>query len=81
MIYFSRSAQLDVRLMQCGFNATLALSMAISIHIGWLGLKANKHHTLGLLSLVVGLQASCNERGYLFVYVSSLLFAYKSNSF
>jgi hypothetical protein len=80
MSSFSKSDLLDVRLMQSGFNAMLVLSIAIGTHIELFKLKANKRHILSLLSLVDGLQASYNEREYLFVYVIFLLYAYKSNS-
>jgi hypothetical protein len=74
---FSRSGLLDERLMPSGFNVMLALYMATCIHIKLSGLKANRLHILDLLSLVVGLQASYNRRGYLFMYVSLLLNVYK----
>jgi hypothetical protein len=63
-----------------GFNATLELSIAIGIHIRLSGLKESRRHTLALPSLMAGLQASYNGKGYLFVSVFSLLYTYKSNS-
>jgi len=80
MSSFSKSALLDGRLMLSGFNATLALSTVTGIRIELLGLRANRRHTLGLLSLAVGLPAFTTKRD-----ISSCLyllsFIYKSNSF
>jgi hypothetical protein len=59
------------------FNATLELSTAIGIHIGLSKLKESRRHTLDLPSLMAGLQASYNGKGYLFASVSSLLYTYK----
>ena len=81
MSSLSKSVQLDVRLMLSGFTVMLVSFMVISIHIGLSKLRVNQRHTLDLPSLVVGLQASYNEKGSLFRSVSSLLYTYKSNSF
>jgi hypothetical protein len=62
------------------FNATLELSIAIGIYIGLSRLKESRRYTLALPSLIAGLQASYNRKGYLFVSVFSLLYTYKPNS-
>ena len=66
--------------MPNGFSATLELSIATGIRIGLSKLKESRRHTLDLPSLIAGLQASYNGKGYLFVFVFSLLYTYKSNS-
>jgi hypothetical protein len=76
----SRSDQLDVRLMLNGFNATLESSIAKGIHIRLSKLKESRRYILDLPSLIAGLQASYNRKGYLFVSVFSFLYTYKSNS-
>jgi len=67
--------------MLSGSTVTLVSSIAIGIHIGLFKLKVNQRHTLDSPSLLVGLQAFCNEKGSLFGSVSSLLYIYKSNGF
>ena len=57
----------------------LELSIATGIHIGLSKLKESRHHILDLPSLIVGLLASYNGKGYLFVSVFPLLYIYKFN--
>jgi hypothetical protein len=76
----TKSRQLDVRLTRNGFNTTLELFIATSIHIRLSELKESRHHIPDLPSLMVGLLASYNRKGYLFVSVFPLLYIYKSNS-